>query len=328
MKDRLAKPHSHNTFRNAIKDHRYLFKVFHMDPVTRSLVVDFCESTSLTALSDPKQFEHFAAYSVFSGRFPEEIETLELIAGDGNDLNIDAFAVKINGRLVTEADVVDDILASSGAMDVEFLLMQAKASSSFDGAAILALGDNLVKEVFSDIRNLSVNDDVRRFIEIKDKIYENAAKLKDNPVCRVFYVCTGTWKGDHYIQSIINRKKEELLDTNLFAEVSFESLGARELQRLYRNTKTSLSRTVKIDSLVTLPVISGVKAAYLGILPATEFMKLLTDDDGDMLRTVFVDNVRDFQGVNPVNTDIAKTIQDGDLDQFVLRNNGITIVAR
>ncbi len=299
-----------------------------MDPVTSSLVTDFCESNSLTSLDGSKQFEHFSTYSIFSARFPEEIETSDLVAGDGGDLNVDAFAVKINGRLVLDAEVVDDILALSGALDVEFLILQAKSASNFDGAAVLALGDNLVKEIFAEKQTLPINDDIKRLIEIKEKVYQNSAKLKDNPVCRVFYACTGTWKNDSYITGIIDRKKEELADTNLFSEISFEPLGARELQKLYRNTKTSLSRTVKIESLVTLPAIRGVKAAYLGILPATEFMKLLEDEDGDMLRTVFVDNIRDFQGVNAVNTDIAKTIQDGDLDQFVLRNNGITIVAR
>jgi hypothetical protein len=163
-------------------------------------------------------------------------------------------------------------------------------------------------------------------MEIRDKIYKNAAKLKDNPICRVFYVCTGTWKDDAYLTNIIARKKEELEDSNLFSEVTFEPLGARELQKLYRQTKTSLSRTVKIDNLVTLPTIRGVEAAYVCFLPVSEFLKLLTDEDGDLLRTVFVDNIRDFQGVNPVNTDIANTIQSGELDQFVLRNNGITIV--
>lgn len=299
-----------------------------MDPVTQSLVTDFCESNSLTNLDSSKQFEHFAAFSVFSSRFPEEIETSDTVCGDGGDLNVDAFAVKINGRFVVDEDVVDDILSMSGVMDVEFLVLQAKTSSGFDGAAMLALGDNLLKEVFADSLSLPANGDIKRFIKIKEKIYANAAKLKDNPVCRVFYACTGTWKGDAYITSIISRKREELEDTNLFSEVSFEPLGARELQKLYRQTKTSISRTVKIESLVTLPAIHGVEAAYLGILPASEFLKLLEDEDGDMLRTVFVDNVRDFQGVNPVNTDIAKTIQDGDLYQFVLRNNGITIVAK
>jgi hypothetical protein len=299
-----------------------------MDPVTQSLITDFSESSGLTNLSPSDQFEHFSSFSVFSSRFPEEIDTSEVVCGDGGDLNVDAFAVKINGRFVFDAQVVDDILSMSGSMDVEFLILQAKTSSNFDGAALLALGDNLVKEVFAEHQSLPHNDDIKRLIEIKNKVYENAAKLKDNPICRVFYSCTGTWKNDPYLSSIISRKKEELEDTNLFSEVSFEPLGARELQKLYRQTKISLTRNVRIDNLITLPMIRGVEAAYVCFLPALEFLKLLVDDDGDLLRTVFVDNVRDFQGENPVNTDIAKTIQSGELDQFVLRNNGITIVAK
>ena len=299
-----------------------------MDTVTRAMLKEYSESNNLTELDPSKQFEHFVAYCIFSARFPEEIETEDLVAGDGNDLNIDAFAVKVNGRLVDDADVVDDILQLSGALDVEFLIAQAKSSDSFDGAAILALGDNLVKEVFASAPSLPMNDDVRRFVEIKNRVYENASKLNDNPVCRVFYACTGNWKNDDYLTKIIDRKKDELIDTNLFSSVSFEPLGARDLQKLFRQTKTSISRTVKIEKLITLPSITNVKAAYLGFIPAKEYLKLLLDDDGDIMKSVFVDNVRDFQGNNPVNLDIAQTIKDGNFDQFVLRNNGITIVAK
>lgn len=299
-----------------------------MDPVTQSLVTDYSDAYGLNDFNSADQFEHFSSFSTFSARFPEEIDSSDVVCGDGGDLNVDAFAVKINGRFVADAEVVDDILSSSGSLDVEFLILQAKTSSSFDGAAVLALGDNLVKEIFAERQSLPFNDDIKRLIEIRDRVYQNAAKLKDNPICRVFYACTGTWKNDPYITSIIARKKEELEDTNLFSEVSFEPLGARELQKLYRQTKTSLSRTVKIENLVTLPAIRGVEAAYVCFIPVSEFLKLLVDDDGDLLRTVFVDNIRDFQGINPVNTDIARTIKSGELDQFVLRNNGITIVAK
>jgi hypothetical protein len=43
---------------------------------------------------------------------------------------------------------------------------------------------------------------------------------------------------------------------------------------------------------------------------------------------VFYDNVRDFQGNNPVNQEIEETLKDAaENDKFVLLNNGITIVA-
>ena len=46
------------------------------------------------------------------------------------------------------------------------------------------------------------------------------------------------------------------------------------------------------------------------------------------MKSVFIDNVRDYQGSNTVNIDIAATISDGFMDQFSLRNNGVTIVTR
>lgn len=299
-----------------------------MDSVTQALMKDFAESNELTELSNDKQFERFATYSVVSSRYTEDFDTGDLVVGDGADLNVDGFAVKVNGRLANDADYIDDVLALNGYLDAEFIIIQAKSSSSFDGAAIIALGDNLVNEVFASTQKLPVNDDVKRLIEIKDRILQNASRLKDNPVCRVYYVCTGNWTDDTYLVEAIKRKRQDLLDTNLFSEVTFEPIGARQLQAQYRATKTSIAREVKFEKLVTLPTIDGVSASYLGVLPVHEFLKLLADDSGNIIKSVFVDNVRDFQGENPVNADIAKTITDGLFDQFVLRNNGITIVAR
>lgn len=299
-----------------------------MDSVTSALMVEFAKASDLAGFSPDKQFEHFAAFSVVSSRYSEDFDTNDLVAGDGQDLNVDAFAVMVNGRLATDADFIDDVLALNGYLEAEFIIVQAKSSSSFDGAAIIALGDNLVNEIFSDVQKLPVNSDVKRLIEIKDRILTNASRLKENPVCRVYYVTTGNWTDDNYLAEVIKRKRQDLIDTNLFSEVAFEPVGARQLQTLYRATKTSISREIRFEKLITLPAINGVSASYLGVLPVNEFLKLLTDDSGNIIKSVFVDNVRDFQGENPVNIDIAKTISDGLFDQFVIRNNGITIVAR
>ena len=169
---------------------------------------------------------------------------------------------------------------------------------------------------------------MKRLIEISQRIYSQAPKLKKNPICRVYYVTTGNWTDDLYLTTVLNRKKDELLGTNLFSEVFFEPIGARSIQDFYRETKKSISREIKFKEHVTLPEINGVKASYLGVLPATEFIKLITETDGNIVKSVFVDNVRDFQGENDVNRDIAQTIQQGLFDQFALRNNGVTVVAK
>jgi hypothetical protein len=289
---------------------------------------EFSTANGTDGLPDDKKFEHFAAYCIVASRYNDEFDTTDLVAGDGQDLNVDAFAVKVNGRIASDPEFIQDVLDMNGYLDVEFIIVQAKTSSSFDGAALIALGDNLVKQVFADQQTMPLNDDVARLIAIKEKIYSNASKLKENPTCRVFYACTGTWNEDTYLVEAIKSKRKDLLDTNLFSEVYFEPLGARALQKMFRETRTSISREVKFEKLVTLPKIGDVNASYLGVLPHGEFLKLITDDSGELVKSVFVDNVRDFQGENPVNADIAKTITDGAFDQFVLRNNGITIVAR
>lgn len=67
--------------------------------------------------------------------------------------------------------------------------------------------------------------------------------------------------------------------------------------------------------------------AYIGLLPFSEFKKIVVDDN-DTLKNVFEDNVRDFQGdVNDVNTVIDKTINGEQSSLFSLLNNGVTIVA-
>jgi AIPR protein len=299
-----------------------------MDSVTRALMEEFSAANGTADLRDDKKFEHFATYCVVASRYSEDFDTTDLVAGDGQDLNVDAFVVKANGRIANDADFIQDVLDMNGYLDVEFIIIQAKTSSNFDGAALIALGDNLAKQVFAESQTMPVNDDVKRLIDIKKRVYENASKLRENPVCRVFYACTGTWNDDTYLVEAIKSKKKDLLDTNLFSEVHFEPLGARALQKMFRDTRTSISQEIKFEKLVTLPKITGVSASYLGILPHQEFIKLISDNEGELIKSVFVDNVRDFQGDNPVNADIAKTITDGMFDQFVLRNNGITIVAR
>ena len=59
-----------------------------------------------------------------------------------------------------------------------------------------------------------------------------------------------------------------------------------------------------------LPPIGDVQEAYIGILPSTEYIKLISDNEGKLQRSLFYDNVRDYQGHNQVNQEIQETIHD------------------
>lgn len=65
------------------------------------------------------------------------------------------------------------------------------------------------------------------------------------------------------------------------------------------------------------------------MIPARDFLSLIQDENGDIIRSLFYDNVRDWQDFNPVNADIRQTIESKDQrPRFALMNNGITLIAK
>jgi hypothetical protein len=89
-----------------------------------------------------------------------------------------------------------------------------------------------------------------------------------------------------------------------------------------------LKTTILFESKTTLPEMPQVEQAFLGILPADQLLQLVTDEEGEIRKALFYDNVRDFQGDVDVNADIRKTLRSGDRKRFCVLNNGVTVVAR
>jgi hypothetical protein len=77
-----------------------------------------------------------------------------------------------------------------------------------------------------------------------------------------------------------------------------------------------------------MPDVAGVTQAYLGYLPVPELMKILSEDNGEMIGGLFYSNPRDWQDYNEVNAEIKTTLETPAKSRFVLMNNGITIIAR
>ena len=78
-----------------------------------------------------------------------------------------------------------------------------------------------------------------------------------------------------------------------------------------------------------MPAIPSVEEAYIGLLSGIEFLKLIENEEGDILPSLFYDNVRHWMEWNPVNKEIRETL-DNEMarSRFPLMNNGITIVAK
>lgn len=299
-----------------------------MDIVTKNLVSAFKNEESFPdTIDDATLFEHFANFCVVSKDYGEEFDANDVHTGGGDDLGIDGFAVLVNGTIVSDASEVEDLAVTNKYLEAEFIFCQAKSGGNFSGSEISNLFFG-VKDLFSQTPALPRNETISEKETVIKAIYKKSALFKrGNPIVRMYYVTTGKWQSDAKLEARIENEKEALLELNIFKEVEFVPVDARLLQRYYNSAKNRLSKSITFSGKVTLPPLPGVQESYLGYLPADEYLKLITDDSGNIVRDLFYDNVRDFQGENPVNHEIDETLKSSERQLFVLLNNGITIVA-
>ena len=297
-----------------------------MDRITKSLISELLETKELTTEGDSKDFEKLVNYCAVSNEYSKSFDINLMTIGDGGDTGIDGITVIVNGQLIENKEEIDDLLDRNKSLEVTYLFMQAKGASNFNSGEISTFIFGVI-DFFSENPQLVRNENVIKFADISDYIYQKAPHFKENTTVKLFYCTTGKWVNDQNLLAVINQGISNLEQLNLFEKVVFTPLGAKEIATAYRKTKEAIQTTVNFTNRVTLPSINGISEAYIGLLPFKEFVKIVSDED-DTLVNVFEDNVRDFQGTNnDVNSGIENTLNDKDSDLFSVLNNGVTIVA-
>lgn len=71
----------------------------------------------------------------------------------------------------------------------------------------------------------------------------------------------------------------------------------------------------------------NTRGGVVALVKLREFAKFIRDEKGELRRSLFEANVRDYQGATQVNEEIRKTLADKWSEDFWWLNNGITIVA-
>lgn len=300
-----------------------------MDRITKSLLDEFSAEHGLKTSAEDKQFEHLAAFLTIGRHYAETFDTADVVTGSGSDTGIDAVAITINGALAVDPDIVEELAQANGYLDVAFLFVQAERSSSFESAKIGQFSFGVL-DFFKDQPALTQNTAIKDARLVMERVYAMSSRFKrGKPTCRLYYVTTGKWVGDQNLKVRMDAAVNDLVALNIFRDVEFNPIDADALQRLYAQTKNAISREFTFADRTVVPEIPGIVEAYLGLVPAREFIRLLEDDNGEIIKSLFYDNVRDFQDFNPVNTEMKETLESTELRrQFVLMNNGITIIAK
>lgn len=298
-----------------------------MDRIVQSYMESFLTSQQIEEKDQSKQFEMFASYCAVEQHYTDTYSLTDIITAKGDDCGIDAIAIIINGNMITSKDEVDDLIELNKKLsEISFVFIQAKTSSSFDYGELGTFGAG-VKDFFSDHPQMVRNTLIEEKSKLVEYIFSKATCIKKKPTCILYYITTGKWVDDKNCVGRIEIAKDDLMDMNIFEEVRYIPVGADLLQKLYRNTIDVIETEIDFANKILLPDIENVTQSYLGFIDYKEYLKLITDENGDIRRSVFYDNVRDYQGDNPVNHEMAETVSN-DPNKFVLFNNGVTVICK
>lgn len=302
-----------------------------MNPVIKAQVSDFSNTEDLSGRQDHEAFEIYSAYAILNGGLGESVDAVEAHL-TGNEFGIDAVAIIVQGRLVTDTTDAEVAIADIRNPEIDFYFFQSKAGTSFEYGNISKFFDAITGFFEGGMNGESPQlDDL---IAAKDILYSKAVGRR-NPGLHAYYVCTGNYDKPPRIEKLIESARVQWSDMNIFdtERTNITMVGAKELQRLYRAASSAVEAIIDFPRNVVLPSHGSVEEAYLGYLTAEEVVKLvgLTDDDGnvvDINKSVFFDNIRDFDPDSKINKDIATTLEKGEGADFIFRNNGITVVAK
>lgn len=302
-----------------------------MNQVIRGLLDDFKVQNGIDIATDESvAFEKFATFIAIEPIAQQTISFDDFVVAEDAQPDVDFLGVIVNGVPVSDPDEVDALAATNNYVNAHFIFGQAKSSPHFDVKVLGSLGAFVEWFVTYGCTKVD-NERVRRVYAIWKKIYSLASKFDKNPTASLFYVTSGTapLSTDIHFAKKKRQITESLMKTENFESVSIEMIGSAEIQKRYKQLTNKLSAEIFFPKKVGLGEIEKVKNAFVGVIPASEFIKLIVGEAGQILQTVFYDNVRDWQGLNSVNTTIQATLKDKSKKQrFSLMNNGVTVIAR
>jgi cold shock CspA family protein len=143
-------------------------------------------------------------------------------------------------------------------------------------------------------------------------------------------VGTGTEPANHHFSAIQDVIRNDLANSTdcYFERVELRVLGGKQLIKFCQELANSFEVQIDIKDIFPLSVDpkADVKKAYAFTCGALEFLKILQKEDGQLRRSLFNNNVRDYLGnQGAVNREIEETVINSP-EMFLLCNNGITIV--
>lgn len=301
-----------------------------MNPVIQAQVREFVLSHSLTERTEPNQFEAYSIFSILSGVHGESIDA-DHVHLNGNEFGLDGIAILVQGELVRDSHEAAEKIAAINNPSIEFIFFQSKTGTSFDYGNISKFFDAISEFFNGDLKDES--EILADLTGAMKEVYSTGVGRR-NPKLSCYYVTTGNYDEPSRIEKLRATFLSELEQKNIFdtKAITLQFVGAKQLQQAYRAATSSVEVEIEFPRNVVMPPNEHVEEAYLGFVDAENLLKLYTmhSDDGTLTinRTVFFDNIRDYDANSKINIRIKDIVRSDGGDEFVFRNNGITVVSK
>jgi hypothetical protein len=301
------------------------------EPIINVKFKKFRESYGLNNVPDGEAFEHFVNSAILKSHQPDiftaDSNFLDMVCiGGSGDNGIDGMAIKVNGIFVSNKDEINEIIKKFNKADIEIIFIQSKYKDNFN-ARELSNFINGVRNFLKDKPAITLNEKSQHFFDLKKHLMseELVYYWKNNPSVRMYYVAMGKWRNNQQHLAIAEQAKKDIECLNIYEKVDVHFVDSEQLKSILNSNENIFN--ILIDTINTLPLteVEGVDNSCIALCNGSEFAKMLATDEGVIRKSLFDDNVRDFQGDNSVNTEIFATIEK-DPSKFILLNNGITVV--
>ena len=268
-------------------------------------------------------FEFFSASQILKNQGLSDDEIENGIVGKGLDGGCDSIYLFLNNLLITP-DIVEHISAPKDSI-LELIIIQSKKTTSFGEDAIMkwkTVSSNLLDlsntiTDFSTRYNADVLEAFTTFRDTYTKLITSRIKLK----FRFYYA---TLASD--LHPNVEQQAEELKSTVklLFpnASVEVEFIDSDKLFDMYNSV---IENRVNLK-FADIPISPNQKN-YVALVDLKSYYQFIVNDSGEIRKSFFDSNVRDYQGKNNVNSSISETLHRVDNNDFWWLNNGITILA-
>lgn len=281
---------------------------------------EFQNNDNYSSISD--YFEFFSASQILKNQGLSDDEVDNGIVGKGLDGGCDSIYLFLNNLLITP-DVVEHISAPKDSI-LEMIIIQSKKTTSFGEDAVMkwkTISGNLLdlSKTTTDFMTRYNADVLEAFTTFRDtytRLITSRVKLK----FKFYYATLASELHPNVIQ-----QAEELKDTikglfpNAVVEVIFVDSDA-----LFDMYNAVIENRVNLK-FADIPISPNQKN-YIALVDLKSYFNFIVNDEGDVRKSFFDSNVRDYQGKNNVNSSISETLHRADDNDFWWLNNGVTVL--